>query len=64
MAFTLIKAGGGYAQGDYLSVSNSVASPANSWYASNSTDGGGNSGWTFYDFLSLAVTIVNAVRFR
>lgn len=33
---------------DYLSISNSIASPANTWYAgANSTNGGGNTNWIF-----------------
>jgi hypothetical protein len=33
---------------DYLSISNSTATGGATWYAgANSTDGGGNSGWTF-----------------
>ncbi len=48
--FTLVKTGGGIVDMDYLSISNSTASPANTWYAGkNSTDGGGNSGWLFQD---------------
>ena len=44
--FTL-ESTGGKQQLDYVSVSNSVATPADSWYAYRSTDGGGNSGWSF-----------------
>ena len=44
----LVKTGGGVISGDYLSISNSVVSPADTWYAgANSFDGGGNSGWIF-----------------
>jgi hypothetical protein len=46
--FTLSKTGSGVVSSDYLSISNSAASPSLTWYAgSNSTDGGGNSGWIF-----------------
>jgi hypothetical protein len=47
--FTLAKSGGGIISGlDYLSISNSTASPTSTWYAgSNSTDGGGNTNWLF-----------------
>lgn len=47
--FTLAKSGGGVISGvDYLSISNSTASPTNTWYAgANSTDGGGNTNWIF-----------------
>lgn len=47
MAFTLTKAGGGTVTALYLSISNSTATPASTWFAVGSTDGGGNSGWTF-----------------
>lgn len=46
--FTLAKSGGGVVDTDYLSISNSTASPINTWYAgANSTNGGGNTNWTF-----------------
>ena len=46
--FTLSKSGGGIVSADYLSISNSAASPSSTWYAgANSTDGGGNTGWIF-----------------
>lgn len=45
---TIAKAGEGTSESDYLSISRSTATPANTWYAgSNSTNGGNNSGWTF-----------------
>ena len=44
---TLNKTGGGFNQSNYLSISRSTATPATSWYAANSTNGGNNSGWTF-----------------
>ena len=35
---------------DYLTITNITATGGSSWYAgANSTDGGGNSGWTFTD---------------
>jgi len=43
----LTKSGGGTISCDYLSIYNSTASPANTWYAGNSVNGGGNSGWIF-----------------
>jgi hypothetical protein len=48
-AATLTKAGGGIIAGvNYLSISYSTATPANTWYTgANSTDGGNNSGWLF-----------------
>jgi hypothetical protein len=46
--FTLAKSGGGIVGSNFLSISNSTASPSNTWYAgANSTDGGGNTGWIF-----------------
>lgn len=46
--FTLAKTGGGIVTADYISVSNSVVTPANTWFAGpHSIDGGNNSGWTF-----------------
>lgn len=45
---TLAKTGGGTISSDYLSITGSNATPANTWYAgSNSIDGGGNTGWIF-----------------
>lgn len=44
---TLAKSGGGTVTADYCSISRSTATPASTWYATNSTDGGNNSGWTF-----------------
>lgn len=46
----LVKAGGGDISNDYLSIKDSGASPANTWYAGlNSTDVSGNSGWYFIE---------------
>jgi hypothetical protein len=47
--FTLAKSGGGVVSSNYLSISNSAATPSTlTWYAgANSTDGGGNTGWIF-----------------
>ena len=45
--WNLAKNGGGTVAGSYLDVINSQASPAATWYASYSTDGGGNTGWIF-----------------
>jgi len=45
---TWTKSGGGLVSRDYLSISRSTATPADTWYAgANSTDGLNNSGWTF-----------------
>lgn len=44
--FTLSKAGGTVTL-DYLNLSDCTASGGATWRARNSTDGGGNSGWTF-----------------
>lgn len=56
--FTLAKSGGGVISGvDYLSISNSTASPTNTWYAgANSTNGGGNTNWLF----TIAPSTVNS----
>jgi hypothetical protein len=46
--FTLAKSGAGLIDLDYLSISNSTATPIDTWYAGlNSTNGGGNTNWTF-----------------
>ena len=53
--FTLTKTGGGVISSDYLSISNSAATPASTWYAgTNSTNGGGNTGWIFSNPPSLS----------
>ena len=44
--FTLAKSDGGTVTVDRLSISNSTASPGSTWTATNSIDGGGNTGWT------------------
>jgi hypothetical protein len=49
---TLAKAGGGTVTADYLSISRSTATPTLTWLATNSTDGGNNSGWYFGAFPS------------
>ena len=49
-AFTLQKKDGNKVCEDYLAIYNSAAIPATTWYAgTHSTNGGGNSGWTFAD---------------
>lgn len=59
-AHTLAKAGGGVIERDYLSVSNSTASPSSMWYAGlNSSSGGNTSGWMF----GTSSTILNAGLF-
>ena len=47
---TLAKAGGGTVTADYLSISYSTATPTLTWLATNSTNGGNNSGWYFGAF--------------
>lgn len=42
---TLTKSGGGTITCDYMLISRSTATPALTWYATNSIDGGNNSGW-------------------
>jgi hypothetical protein len=59
---TLTYSGSGVISCDYLSISNSTATPSATWYAgANSTDGGGNSGWTFtvppLSFIPLVVSM-------
>ena len=44
---TLAKAGGGSITCDFMIISRSTATPANTWNATNSTDNGNNSGWNF-----------------
>jgi hypothetical protein len=44
--FTLAKSGGGTVSTSWLSISNSTATPGSTWTATNSIDGGGNTGWT------------------
>lgn len=46
-AFTIAKAGGGTVVADYATISYSTASPASTFSATNSTDGGNNTNWTF-----------------
>jgi hypothetical protein len=44
----LVKTGGGVIATDYMSITDSAATPANTWFAgSNSTNVSGNSGWIF-----------------
>ena len=58
---TYTKAGGGTISLDYLSISGSTATPANTWYAgTHSTNGGGNFGWIFTDPPVPSVTSVFA----
>jgi hypothetical protein len=42
-----------------LAIQNSSATPANMWYASNSTDNGGNTGWIFGDAPPIVVSYIN-----
>lgn len=46
-AHTFTMSGVGKTGGKYLSISNSTASPASTWFAGSSTNGGGNTNWTF-----------------
>jgi hypothetical protein len=55
--WTIAKTGGGVVDADFLSISNSTATPSNTWYAgNNSTDGGGNTGWIFTPAPAIAAT--------
>jgi hypothetical protein len=53
--WTISKSSGGIISGlNYLSISNSTASPISTWYAgANSTDGGGNTNWIFTAILTI-----------
>lgn len=45
---TLTKSGGGMVAVDYADITDSAATPANTWFAGpHSVNGGGNSGWVF-----------------
>jgi hypothetical protein len=44
--WTLTKSGGGTVALQFMNISNSAATPASTWSAISSTDGGGNTGWT------------------
>ena len=46
--YTLVKSGGGTVTLEYLSLSRSTASPASTFTAYSSTDGGNNTNWTIY----------------
>lgn len=46
-SFTLTKSGGGTISCSFMSISWSTATPAATWSAMNSTNGGNNSGWSF-----------------
>ncbi len=63
---TLTKSGGGKVLTSYLSISRSTATPATTWYAANSVDGGNNSGWTFAlsDAVVPTLTPTNPNRFQ
>lgn len=55
---TLDKAGGGTVSASYLSIQDSNATPGSTWTASNSTDAGNNTGWSFPIPLIVNVTSV------
>lgn len=60
---TWAKSGGGRISSNYLSISRSTATPANTWYAGvTSTDGGNNSGWNFTDPPSFPTGMAAAFR--
>ncbi len=46
-AAVLAKAGGGTVTADYATITYLTGTPADTWYATNSTDGGNNTGWAF-----------------
>jgi hypothetical protein len=45
--YNFVKSGGGTVNVSYLSISYCAATPGSTWYMTNSTDGGNNSGITF-----------------
>lgn len=49
MSFRLVKTGDRFVTSSYLTLTNSMATPAATWYAIESTDSGGNTGWNFQD---------------
>lgn len=56
----LAKSGGGMVVADYLNISYSNASPANTWYyGANSIYGEGNSGWNEYRPIGISVSPTN-----
>jgi hypothetical protein len=68
--WTIAKTGGGVVSANFLNISNSTATPAATWYAgTNSTDGGGNTDWTFTAppgpgvALATGLTIGNGITF-
>jgi hypothetical protein len=68
--WTIAKSTGGFVDATFLSISNSAATPADTWYAgTNSTDGGGNTGWLFVAApprgvaLATGLTIGNGIAF-
>lgn len=59
--FTLVKSGGGIVDTDYLSIKDSAASPADTWFAgSHSTNVSGVTGWIFTDVVAAAATPASA----
>jgi len=58
-AYTFNKLNAGYVQSDYIDVSNGSVTPANTWYAGkNSSDGGGNTGWLFKNYIKTPASII------
>jgi hypothetical protein len=55
---TLAKSGGGHVQVEQAIISRSTASPANTFYATGSTDNGNNVNWTFGSFTTTLVADV------
>lgn len=62
----LIKDGGGTILCDYLDIQHSVATPANTWYARNSTNhqavSTAGSGWTFITVSSITKGLVYSIK--
>ncbi|MDP2728995.1 MAG: hypothetical protein Q8O55_00705 [Dehalococcoidales bacterium] len=57
---TWVKTGGGIIVLNRLSISNSTAMPGSTWYAVGSTNGGGNSGWVWYQQQGIVNKLVGA----
>ena len=57
---TYTKTGGGSIDLRYMSISGTTATPSNTFFAADSTNGGNNTGWTFYaSYLAPTWSIAN-----
>jgi hypothetical protein len=57
-AAVVAKAGGGTVTADYATITYLTGTPADTFYATNSTDGGNNTGWTFSALPSAGLKIL------